>query len=411
MKKHHLAGAGIIAAALLVIIFIAILATGSFPFSAAAVIDPIPDHAAGDLVVITGTTNYPAGTRLELQVSSLPGADETIRQTGGTDAFISRAGGMANVWSGALDTTAFPPGDYEVTAYWMNDNNTRSSLLAASRFRLTNATPDTSRFPGISANHRLKFIRIDRPGTIHRGEKILITGTTNLPEKTELLYCITQQSNTSVFTIDPRTGKQDVRGEFTHTGLITLVPGDNGISSWSFGLDSTEFIPDRYEVIVKEMTTGTDDTGKAGTFGSVVLTVLDAASDRLTGPEVVSGPCRAITIDPIIPGSVKKTVTITGTSLLQPGTELLFQVLPAEIAFSVNEDGMAASGTGAMGVVEVMRGTGDTGTWSADLDLAVFPPRDYLLNVSNDRIDPRTYSTQYGDAYCSQRFTLQGGSP
>ena len=63
MKKKYLMYAGIISAAILVIMFIVILATGSFTIFPSAAIDPIPDHDTGDLVVITGTTNYPCSTQ------------------------------------------------------------------------------------------------------------------------------------------------------------------------------------------------------------------------------------------------------------------------------------------------------------------------------------------------------------
>ena len=136
----------------------------------------------------------------------------------------------------------------------------------------------------MSANHKIDFITIDRPGTIYRGEKILISGKTNLPQDTELLYAVIQQSNTSVFTVDPKTGKQDLREGFTRTGLITLLPGDNGVSRWSFAVDSTEFIPDRYEVIVTPASTRPEDIGKTGTFGRESLVVLEGPADRLTTP-------------------------------------------------------------------------------------------------------------------------------
>ena len=182
MKKKYLMYAGIVSAAILVILFAAILLTGSFTIFSTVAIDPIPDHAAGDLVVITGTTNLNAGTRLELDIiaPTPPGT-----RAGVTDAFIVRGGGMANSWSGALDTSAIPPGEYLVNAYRMNETFGRSDLLASSRLRLTNATPDPDKITRRSANHTLSFINIDRPGTINRGEKILISGTTNLPRDTQ----------------------------------------------------------------------------------------------------------------------------------------------------------------------------------------------------------------------------------
>jgi hypothetical protein len=94
---------------------------------------------------------------------------------------------------------------------------------------------------------------------------------------------------------------------------------------------------------------------------------------------------------------------------LQPGTELLFEVTPAEFSISVKpgEPGMTSgSMTGAMGKADVMRGPGNANTWSVDLDLTTFPPEKYIINVSNSRFDPATLTMRYGDRYCVKQFTL-----
>jgi hypothetical protein len=410
MKKKYLTYAGIISAALLILIFVGILLTGSFTLFPSVVIDPIPDHAAGDLVVITGTTNLMAGSRLVLDIIAVSPAPWERPRVGGTDAFIVRGRGMSNTWSGALDTSTIPAGEYQVKAYWVNETYTRSDLLATSRLRLTNITSDPIKRPRGSANHTLSFIRIDRPGTIYHGEKTLITGTTNLPEDTELLYLVIQQSNTSVFTVDPKTGKQDERAGFTRSGLIPVLPGEGGVNRWSFAIDSSEFIPDRYEVIVTLDAISTENIGREGPFGTASLVVLEATSDHLTSQVPDDRPCQSIRIDPFPDRLGKRTYTIMGTTSLQPGTELLFLVLPLEFDISMNmgTKGMSGPITGAMGIVEVTRGTGDTNSWTTDVDLSKLPPKEYILNVSIDRIDPRTYATLYGNAYCSKRFIHSG---
>ena len=410
MKRKYLAYAGIVSAAILVIMFISILTTGSFTIFPTAGIDPIPDHTAGDLVVITGTTNYPAGTRLSLDILALSPSSGEKTRVGGTDAFIARGGGMSNTWSGALDTASIPPGEYQVNAYRMNENSSRSNLLATSQLRLIDISPDLTKFTPMLVNHTLSFIRIDRPGTITRGEKILITGTTNLPADTKLLYLITQQSNTSVLTVDPKTGEQDRKGGFSRSGLITAVPGENGVSRWSFAFDSTEAIPDTYEVLGTPSGINSDNPGNDKPYSTASLVILEADSDRLTITALDTGPCQSITIDTLPAMITRRNYTITGTTSLQPGTELLFTVLPTEFDINVNREGMSSgSMTGAQGTVVVIRGTGNTNIWSADLDLSKFPPEKYLVNISNDRIDTRTIETIFGDRYCSGKFTLPGG--
>ncbi len=233
MKKKYLTWAGIVSVGILVIMFAGILLTGSFSIFSPVTIDPIPDHVSGDLVVITGTTNLMAGTRLELDIVAVSPGPGT--RAGSTDAFIVRGGGMSNTWSGALDTSAIPPGEYLVNAYWVNET-VRSDLLATSRLRLTGTGPALTGSPVTGAN-QTAYITVNPPGTIERGEKLLVTGTTSLPEDTGLLYAVIQQSNTSDFTVDPKTGKQEVRGGFTRSGLISVLPGTGGVNRWSFALD------------------------------------------------------------------------------------------------------------------------------------------------------------------------------
>ncbi len=284
MKKQYLTCVGIVSAILLAVIFISILLTGTFtPFPTAA-IDPVPDHTTGDLVVITGTTNLPAGTRLDLDVFTFSSGSEKSRRVGSTDAYIVRGIGISNTWSGALDTSGIPPGHYIVNAYPIEAENAsyvNEKLIATYRLRLTGTVPAPSQ-ASVSEGNMTEFISVNPPGTVTRGEKLLVTGTTNLPNDTELLYTVVQQSNTSVFTLDPRTGTEATQAGLARSGTIGVLPGENGTNTWSFALDTTEFIPDRYEVIV----TNTQENQTARSFdignisGTSILVVQEASARR-----------------------------------------------------------------------------------------------------------------------------------
>jgi len=92
-----------------------------------------------------------------------------------------------------------------------------------------------------------------------------------------------------------------------------------------------------------------------------------------------------ISVDPVSDKNVGDQVTITGTTNLPAGSEILFQVYPLSyVPDSTNPQTGAQSGvfTGATGTVAVKQGTGDTNTWSADLDLSTFQSMEYLVNVS-----------------------------
>ncbi len=284
MKKRYLTCAGIVSAVILAVIFICILLTGTFTLFPTAAIGPVPDHAAGDLVVITGTTNLPAGTRLDLDIFTLPFGSGNSIHVGSTDAYIVRGTGLSNTWSGALDTSGLSPGEYTVNAYQpLNTENqtySKGSILASSRLRLTETGSASPQVPAGDGN-RTEFISVKSPGTVVRGEILLVTGTTNLPNDTELIYMVVQQSNISVFTLDPRTGTQ---AGLTRSGIIDVLPGTGGSNTWSFALDTTEFIPDRYEVVVA--TTKENQTAKSFDIGNVSGSSVLIVQDVPAGTEV-----------------------------------------------------------------------------------------------------------------------------
>ncbi len=406
MKKKYLTYAGIVSAAILVIMFAGILLTGSFSVFSSATIDPIPDHAAGDLVAITGTTTHMAGTVLELDIIAISPADGTNPRVAVSDAFIVRSGGMANTWSAALDTTAIPPGEYLVNAYWINETE-KSDILATSRFRLTGTNPVPTGTPG-TGDLQPRQIGINPPDTLWRGEKLLVTGTTSLPEGTELIYLVIPQSNTAVFTVDSKTGNREVREGPTRSGVIRVLPGTGGVNRWSFAGDSSEFIPGEYLIIVTLESISPEKIGLQSPFDTASLIVKEAILNNATSPVMDASPCRHITIDAFPTSWANKTFTVTGTTDFPLGTELLVQVSPMEYDLTMNPEvkHLASSISGAMGVVTVEKGTGSTGLWSMTLDRERLDPdlRVYLVNVSNDRIDSLTYATIYGDTYCAKRL-------
>ncbi len=406
MKKKYLTYAGIISAVILVIMFVSILMTGSFSIFSSATIDPIPDHAAGDLVAITGTTNHMAGTVMELDIIAVSPANGTKPRVAVSDAFIVRGGGMSNTWSAALDTSAIPPGEYLVNAYWINET-IRSDILATSRFRLTGTKPVPTGTPG-TGDLQPRQIWINRPDTLWRGEKLLVTGTTSLPEGTELTYLVIPQSNASVFTVDVKTGNRDVKEGLTRSGGIRVLPGTGGVNRWSFAVDSTEFISGEYIIIVTLESISPEKIGLQSPFDTAQLIVKEAILDSATSPVINASSCRHITIDAFPISWTNKTFTITGTTDFPPGAELLVQVYPTEYDLTMNPEvkHLASSMSGAVGMVTVEKGIGSTGLWSVTLDKGKLDPdlRRYLVNVSNDRIDPRTYATIYGDTYCAKRL-------
>jgi hypothetical protein len=134
-------------------------------------------------------------------------------------------------------------------------------------------------------------------------------------------------------------------------------------------------------------------------------------------PELQSGSCtkpsRFITIDTLPDIWMNRSYTLRGTTDLPAGEELFVTVLPLEYEVDVNPKNGSMSGmlSGAVGKVTVVNGNGSTNLWSFELQTGRMDPntRNYFVNVSNDRFDPRFSATVSGDTFCKQRFIVKSG--
>jgi len=152
------------------------------------------------------------------------------------------------------------------------------------------------------------------------------------------------------------------------------------------------------------------------TPGSTNSTSDERPQDSHPTPTSHSGSCarssRFMTIDNLPDLWMNQTYNITGTTDLTAGEKLFVQVLPLEYNIDINPKSQFMTGniSGALGMVTVVNGTGGINLWSFELQTGQLDPnpRNYLVNVSNDRFDPRTSAIIYGDAFCTQSFTLKG---
>jgi hypothetical protein len=416
MKKKYLTWAGIVAVGILAILFFGILLTGSFTLSPSATIDPIADRDAGDLMVITGTTNLPPLSELTLSILPVSQPPDTGKGRW-ADTSIARGSGMTNTWSAAVDTTDIKPGDYRVDTYKrtliINGSDTRftySDLLASSRFTLNNSSATTPG-PG-SRGNPVPFITVNKVGSRIIGDKFLVSGTTNLPPDTDLLYAVIQQSNISTFTIDPKTGNETILGGLTRTGIIPVYTGTEGINRWSFALDTTRFIPDTYRVVVTPGNTSADKIGKEGLFGSTSLVLRDTPANSIVSSSPVSNSSPFITVD--TPGTrhYGDRFTITGTTNLPEGDGIMVQVTPSFTSdFTLIVDpktgSMGGEFSGMMGGVRVVRGPDGVNLWSMQVETASLKPSKYEINASTYVEDPVTKKTIFGNVSGTAQFTLE----
>jgi len=417
MKKNYLNWAGIIAAVVLAALFVSILLTGTFTILPSATIDPLASRNAGDLMVITGTTNLPLFSTLSLSI--VPASQPPEPGKGrGADASIVRGPGMTNTWSAAVDTTQITPGEYRVDAYQRTTSNvsdgsyrfTYGSLLASSRFRLnsSNGTPSGTDVRGTPG----PFITVNMIGSKNIGDKFLVSGTTSLPPDTDLLYAVIQQSNTSIFTIDPKTQNETSFAGLTRTGIIGVSPGIEGINRWSFALDTTQFIPDNYRVIVTLENISTENIGKNGIFGTALLVLRESASNSTVSSLPGNGTGIFITVD--TPGTrhFGERFIITGTTNLPAGTDLMVEITPSftsdhTLIVDPKTGTMGGEFAGVMGGVPVVGGTAGINLWSMLVETATLKPSKYEINASTFTEDPATRKIIFGNVSGTAQFTLE----
>jgi hypothetical protein len=179
-------------------------------------------------------------------------------------------------------------------------------------------------------------------------------------------------------------------------------------------VDSTEFIPGDYLLIVTLESISTEKIGLQPPFDTAPLNVKEAILHRAASPVLGTLPCTNITIDAFPTRWADQTFTITGTTDFPPGTKLLIRVTPTEYDLTMDPEvkHFASSMSGASGTVTVEKGIGDTGLWSMTLDKEKMDPdlRKYVVNISNSWIDNRTYETISGDTYCLKRLIPTGWS-
>jgi hypothetical protein len=95
---------------------------------------------------------------------------------------------------------------------------------------------------------------IDPIGDHYAGDKFTIAGSTNLAAGDKLMVDITSSS----FKPTEKTQGSEFSGA---SGIVTVVPGNNGYNRWYFDVDATAFKPDEYVVKVAGITQ--DVTGSA----------------------------------------------------------------------------------------------------------------------------------------------------
>ncbi|MFA6331779.1 MAG: DUF4349 domain-containing protein [Methanoregula sp.] len=180
------------------------------------------------LPVLAETGSPDAGFTVSGQQLSAPPEDQILPgdKTGADDAgmadvvYTSESGDRA--WRFDVDTSTFKPDEYIVTATAVVEDATGTMLFSIVETSKTNI----NRIPQVSASSSPPgttgyYITIDPIGDRYAGEKITITGRTNLPEGAEMLV--------QVYSSSFKPTQKSQGGEFSGaTGTVSV--SDSGIA-------------------------------------------------------------------------------------------------------------------------------------------------------------------------------------
>jgi hypothetical protein len=208
-------------------------------------IDPVPDRTTGDLLIVSGTTNLPAGTILLV-----------VTHGASTDTFVRTGTGGINRFSSPIDTTILDPGVLNITVLRMLGSpahgDYRPGILNATT---TSTLKGASRVAGPAAQPTAggnDFIRIDAIGTRKAGDQFLITGTTSLPAGTGILWKVTPERRFfenplgSLFSQD--TGQTGMYSDMMMANSV-VTRGSDTVNRVTYALDTNALRPGNYTVL------------------------------------------------------------------------------------------------------------------------------------------------------------------
>jgi hypothetical protein len=205
-------------------------------------IDPIAGKTTGDLLIVTGSTNLPAGTILMVQA----GGDGVGY---GGDTIVREGTGGINRFSAPIDTSVLKPGTRTITVTRMIGNITHEdyrpgTLNGTATFTLKGSYQgtDTPVQPAITKDD---YIHVNTIGDRSVGDQFLITGTTSLPVGTAIFWQVIQDKGTIPDSID-----------MTGIGIMAnnaVTKGDGTSNRVSLAVDLNKMPPGKYIAVVSEM--------------------------------------------------------------------------------------------------------------------------------------------------------------
>ncbi len=207
-------------------------------------IDPLPDRTTGELLIVTGTTDLPAGTILLVATHGAA-----------ADTFVRAGTGGVNRFSSPIDTTILNPGELKITVLEMKGSPGRGDygpgiLNATSACMLTGV----SRVEELAVQPtpgRHNYIRIDPVGTRTAGDQFLVTGNTSLPAGTNIFWTVIRDAGMSGNSMGSMFGEKAGQPR-TYSDIITassvVTKGSDAPNHVTYALDTGALRPGNYTV-------------------------------------------------------------------------------------------------------------------------------------------------------------------
>ena len=200
-------------------------------------VDPVADKTTGDLLIVTGSTNLPAGTILMVQTGSY-----------GSDTIVHAGTGGVNQYSMPVDTSILKPGTLTITVTQMKGDPAKGdyepgTVKGTASFTLKGTYLGVET-PVQATITKDDYIRINAIGDRSVGDQFLITGMTSLPAGVGLIW-----------EVMPYTGTIPTGLDMNAKGIMANNPvtkGDDTANRVSLAVDMNGFAPGKYVVLVGE---------------------------------------------------------------------------------------------------------------------------------------------------------------
>jgi hypothetical protein len=206
------------------------------------IVDPVADKTTGDLLIVTGSTNLPAGTILMIQTGSYGVGF-------GSDTMVREGTGGINRYSMPVDTSLLKPGTQTITVNNMLGDLAKGdyrsgTVKGAANFTLkgTYLGADTPVQVTVTKDD---YIRLNAIGNRSVGDQFLITGTTSLPAGTTLIW-----------DVMPDTGTPPTDLDLNATGIMAnnaVTKGDGTSNRVSLAVDMSGYAPGKWVALVGKM--------------------------------------------------------------------------------------------------------------------------------------------------------------